>query len=75
MPPAPDPRDIPLWRVGQSAYMIHHELSPEERALAESDAAMRDVAQPGSCWSAPRAVQARHGGPFGGCWQRTEEAI
>jgi hypothetical protein len=40
------PRGVALWRVGQSAYLVEHELSPEERALADTDAAMRAAAQP-----------------------------
>jgi hypothetical protein len=38
------PRGVALWRVGQSAYLVEHELSPEERALADTDAAMRAAA-------------------------------
>ncbi len=36
------PRGVALWRVGQEAYLVEHDLSPEERALADTDAAMRD---------------------------------
>lgn len=35
------PRGVALWRVGQDAYLVEHDLSPEERALADTDAAMR----------------------------------
>lgn len=35
------PRGVALWHVGQEAYLVEHDLSPEERALADTDAAMR----------------------------------
>ena len=35
------PRGVALWRVGQSSYLIEHDLSPEESELADTDAAMR----------------------------------
>ena len=35
------PRGVALWRVGQSSYLVEHDLSPEERELADTDAAMR----------------------------------
>jgi hypothetical protein len=42
------PRGVAFWRVGQSAYLVEHDLSPEERALADTDAAMRAAAQSAS---------------------------
>jgi hypothetical protein len=35
------PRGVALWRVGQSSFLVEHELCPEELALADTDAAMR----------------------------------
>jgi hypothetical protein len=35
------PRGVALWRVGQRSYLVEHELSREEAALADTDAAMR----------------------------------
>lgn len=35
------PRGVALWKVGQLAYLVEHELSPEEEALADTDKAMR----------------------------------
>lgn len=35
------PRGVALWKVGQLSYLVEHELSPEERSLADTDAAMR----------------------------------
>jgi hypothetical protein len=41
------PRGVALWHVGRSSYLVEHELSPEELALADTDGAMR-AAQPPS---------------------------
>ncbi len=30
-----------LWRVGQTSYLVEHDLSDEEKALADTDGAMR----------------------------------
>ncbi|MGH9105134.1 MAG: ATP-binding protein, partial [Acidimicrobiales bacterium] len=35
------PRGVALWRVGQSSFLVEHDLSEEERALADTDSAMR----------------------------------
>ncbi|HTW08668.1 MAG TPA: hypothetical protein VME46_14215 [Acidimicrobiales bacterium] len=35
------PRGVALWHVGSEAYLVEHELSPEETALADTDSAMR----------------------------------
>jgi type IV secretory pathway VirB4 component len=35
------PRGVALWRVGQRSYLVEHELSKEEMALADTDAAMQ----------------------------------
>jgi len=35
------PRGVALWRVGQSSFLVEHELWPEELALADTDGAMR----------------------------------
>ncbi|HXR23100.1 MAG TPA: hypothetical protein VN786_11135 [Acidimicrobiales bacterium] len=35
------PRGVALWRVGQSSFLVEHELCPEELALADNDGAMR----------------------------------
>jgi hypothetical protein len=35
------PRGVALWRVGQTSYLVEHDLSEEERALADTDGAMR----------------------------------
>ena len=35
------PRGVALWHVGQAAYLVEHELGPEELALADTDSAMR----------------------------------
>jgi hypothetical protein len=35
------PRGVALWRVGQSSFLVEHELCPEELAFADTDAAMR----------------------------------
>jgi hypothetical protein len=36
------PRGVALWRVGQSSFLVEHELCPEELALADTDSAMRE---------------------------------
>jgi hypothetical protein len=38
------PRGVSLWRVGQGSFLVEHELSREELALADTDAAMRATA-------------------------------
>jgi len=35
------PRGVALWRVGQTSYVVRHHLSEEEKALADTDGAMR----------------------------------
>ena len=35
------PRAIALWRVGARAYLVEHHLGRHERALVDTDAAMR----------------------------------
>jgi hypothetical protein len=35
------PRGVALWRVGQASYLVEHDLSDEEKALADTDRAMR----------------------------------
>ncbi len=35
------PRGVALWRVGQTSYLVEHDLSDEEKALADTDGAMR----------------------------------
>ncbi len=35
------PRGVALWRVGQASYLVEHDLSDEEMALADTDGAMR----------------------------------
>ena len=35
------PRGVALWRVGQTSFLVEHELCPEELALADTDGAMR----------------------------------
>lgn len=35
------PRGVSLWRVGEEAYLVYHDLSAEERCLADTDAPMR----------------------------------
>jgi hypothetical protein len=40
------PRGVALWRVGQSSFLVEHQLGPEELALADTDAAMRLAAVP-----------------------------
>lgn len=35
------PKGVALWRVGQEAYLVEHDLSPEEAALVDTDLAMR----------------------------------
>jgi hypothetical protein len=40
------PRGVALWRVGPRAYLVEHDLSAQERALADTDAAMRGPTQP-----------------------------
>jgi hypothetical protein len=35
------PRGVALWRVGQNSFLVEHELSREELALADTDGAMR----------------------------------
>jgi type IV secretory pathway VirB4 component len=37
------PRGVALWRVGQRSYLVEHDLSAEELALSDTDAAMRRV--------------------------------
>ena len=37
------PRGVALWRVGQSSFLVEHQLGEEELALADTDAAMRPV--------------------------------
>ena len=38
------PRGVALWRVGQTSYLVEHDLSDEEKALADTDGAMRAAA-------------------------------
>jgi hypothetical protein len=38
------PRGVALWRVGQTSYLVEHDLSDEEKALADTDGAMRATA-------------------------------
>ena len=40
------PRGVALWRVGQSSFLVEHQLGQEELVLADTDAAMRPVAVP-----------------------------
>jgi hypothetical protein len=40
------PRGVALWQVGQSSFLVEHQLGPEELALADTDAAMRPAAVP-----------------------------
>jgi hypothetical protein len=47
------PRGVALWRVGQTSYLAEHDLSDEEKALADTDGAMRadaaaDAGNPGA---------------------------
>jgi hypothetical protein len=35
------PRGVALWRVGQTSYLVEHDLSDEERSLTDTDSAMR----------------------------------
>ena len=47
------PRGVALWRVGQTSYLVEHDLSDEEKALADTDGAMRaaavaDAGRPGA---------------------------
>jgi hypothetical protein len=43
------PRGVALWRVGQTSYLVEHDLSDEEKALADTDTAMRaEPRQPGA---------------------------
>ena len=35
------PRGVALWRVGQASYLVEHDLSDEEMALADTDGAIR----------------------------------
>jgi hypothetical protein len=35
------PRGVALWKVGSRSYLVEHDLSPEELALADTDSAMR----------------------------------
>jgi hypothetical protein len=32
---------VAVWRVGQTSFLVEHDLSDEERALADTDTAMR----------------------------------
>ncbi|MEW6582361.1 MAG: ATP-binding protein [Actinomycetota bacterium] len=36
------PRGVALWKVGGRSYLVEHRLSPDEVALVDTDAAMRD---------------------------------
>jgi len=38
------PRGVALWRVGHASFLVEHELSAEELAMADTDAAMRTAA-------------------------------
>ena len=58
------PRGVALWRVGQTSYLVEHELSPEEKALADTDGAMR--AAGGGAASAATSVELRVGDPLAG---------
>jgi type IV secretory pathway VirB4 component len=40
------PRGVALWRLGQSSFLVEHQLGGEELALADTDAAMRPAAVP-----------------------------
>jgi hypothetical protein len=35
------PPGVALWRVGQTSFLVEHELCPEELELADTDGAMR----------------------------------
>jgi hypothetical protein len=35
------PRGVALWKVAESSFLVEHQLSPEERALTDTDGAMR----------------------------------
>ncbi|HTT91245.1 MAG TPA: hypothetical protein VMF65_16945 [Acidimicrobiales bacterium] len=52
------PRGVALWRVGQTSYLVEHDLSDEERALADTDTAMRTAgtAVDGVSTHAPAAI-------------------
>ena len=58
------PRGVALWRVGQTSYLVEHELSDEEKALADTDGAMR--AAGGGAASAATSVELRVGDPLAG---------
>jgi len=40
------PRGVALWRVGQDSYLVEHYLTGQERALSDTDLAMREAEQP-----------------------------
>jgi hypothetical protein len=57
------PRGVALWRVGQASYLVEHDLSDEEIALADTDGAMRARgAQPAA--GAATAVEHQAGDPL-----------
>ena len=57
------PRGVALWRVGQTSYLVEHDLSDEEKALADTDGAMRAAGSAGTfaCFALPTP------GPRDGC--------
>lgn len=42
------PRGVALWRVGQSSFLVEHELGEDEMALVDTDGAMRASAGDGT---------------------------
>ena len=47
------PRGVALWRVGQTSYLVEHDLSDEEAALTDTDTAMRAGGPPPADVTAP----------------------
>lgn len=55
------PRGVALWRVGQTSYLVEHDLSEEERALADTDGAMRAAGAAGAAGAGGSAPSQRFG--------------
>ncbi len=59
------PRGVALWRVGQTSYLVEHDLSDEEKALADTDGAMRAAESTGTLMTSPAQWSAPETGAHG----------
>jgi hypothetical protein len=59
------PRGMALWRVGQTSYLVEHDLSDEEQAMADTDGAMRAVESTGTLMTGPGQSSVSATGAYG----------